>query len=56
MNKCYNVGNLNIPAHPETTYLTIIDKDFNVNQFKLKEKTEVAKDIVSAIIKYKYKS
>ena len=29
MGKCYNVGKLNIPAHPETTYLTVIDKDFN---------------------------
>jgi gamma-glutamyltranspeptidase/glutathione hydrolase len=29
MNKCYNVGKLNIPAHPETVYLTVVDKDFN---------------------------
>ena len=29
INKCYDVGNLNIPAHPETVYLTVVDKDFN---------------------------
>lgn len=29
MDKCYNVGNLDIPAHPETVYLTVVDKDFN---------------------------
>jgi len=29
LSKCYDVGNLNIPAHPETIYLTVVDKDFN---------------------------
>ena len=29
ISKCYDVGNLNIPAHPETIYLTVVDKDFN---------------------------
>ena len=26
---CYDIGNLKIPAHPETTYLTVVDKDLN---------------------------
>ena len=29
LDKCCDVGNLNIPAHPETVYLTVVDKDFN---------------------------
>ena len=33
MNKCSELGNLNIPAHPETTYLTVIDKDLNSVSF-----------------------
>ena len=30
ISRCLNVGNLNIPAHPETTYLSVIDQDLNV--------------------------
>ena len=33
MNKCIDIGNLNIPAHPETTYLTVVDKDLNLISF-----------------------
>ena len=29
INKCANVGDLNIPSHPETVYLTIVDEDLN---------------------------
>jgi len=29
INKCFDVGNLNIPSHPETVYLTVVDKDLN---------------------------
>ena len=29
MTDCYNVGNLNIPAHPETIYLTVVDRNLN---------------------------
>ena len=29
MDKCCNIGKLNIPAHPETTYLTVVDRDLN---------------------------
>jgi len=29
LNKCCDVGELNIPNHPETVYLTVIDKDLN---------------------------
>ena len=27
LNSCSDVGDLNIPAHPETIYLTVVDKD-----------------------------
>ena len=33
MNNCLDIGKLNIPAHPETTYLTIVDKDLNAVSF-----------------------
>ena len=33
MDSCHNVGNLNIPAHPETVYLTVVDKDLNLVSF-----------------------
>ena len=29
LNSCSDVGDLNIPAHPETVYLTVVDKDLN---------------------------
>ena len=29
INKCFDVGNLNIPSHPETVYLSVVDKDLN---------------------------
>ena len=29
LNSCSDVGDLNIPAHPETIYLTVVDKDLN---------------------------
>jgi len=29
INTCADVGNLNIPSHPETVYLTIVDEDLN---------------------------
>ena len=29
LNKCSEVGDLNIPNHPETVYLTVVDKDLN---------------------------
>ena len=40
----------------DTNKISIIDKDFNIKQFQLKEKTEVAKDIVSSIVKFTSKS
>ena len=30
VNSCADVGDLNIPNHPETVYLTVVDKDLNV--------------------------
>ena len=29
INACSDVGDLNIPSHPETVYLTVVDKDLN---------------------------
>ena len=29
INACADVGDLNIPSHPETVYLTVVDKDLN---------------------------
>ena len=29
LNKCYNISNFSITAHPETIYLTVVDKDLN---------------------------
>ncbi len=29
LDSCSDVGDLNIPAHPETIYLTVVDKDLN---------------------------
>jgi len=29
INKCFDVGNLNIPSHPETVYLSVVDKNLN---------------------------
>ena len=29
INTCADVGDLNIPSHPETVYLTVVDKDLN---------------------------
>ena len=29
INSCSDVGNLNIPNHPETVYLSVVDKDLN---------------------------
>ncbi len=29
LNSCSDIGDLNIPAHPETIYLTVVDKDLN---------------------------
>ncbi len=30
LNSCSDVGDLNIPNHPETVYLSVVDKDLNV--------------------------
>ena len=35
----------------DTNKISIIEKDLSVTNYELKEKSEVAKDIVSAIIK-----
>ena len=29
LNKCSDIGDLNIPSHPETVYLSVVDKDLN---------------------------
>ena len=29
LNKCSDIGDLNIPNHPETVYLSVVDKDLN---------------------------
>ena len=29
LNKCNDIGDLNIPNHPETVYLSVVDKDLN---------------------------
>ena len=29
LNKCYKINDLKIPNHPETVYLTVVDKDLN---------------------------
>jgi gamma-glutamyltranspeptidase/glutathione hydrolase len=29
LNKCTDIGDLNIPNHPETVYLSVVDKDLN---------------------------
>ena len=29
INACSDIGDLNIPSHPETVYLTVVDKDLN---------------------------
>ena len=29
LDKCSDIGDLNIPSHPETVYLSVVDKDLN---------------------------